>query len=148
MIWISNRNRVSNWRGTKMKAWLLANLNTKEGFIRHKQHKQFLLGNKKGNLRPFSIYLSLNRIKSSNYCVSFQVLPLQFALLWVGSYLDGAVLDLKVYIVFHSLAPSCTVLREITHVLHRNSRFCCLFRRDGIFHKIFDPYRAKMHFFL
>ena len=57
-----------------MKAWLLANLNTKEGFIRHKQHKQFLVGNKKGNLRRFPIDLNLNRIKSSNYCLSFQVL--------------------------------------------------------------------------
>lgn len=90
--------------------------------------------------------MNLNRIKSSNYCVSFQVLPLQFALLWVGNYSDGAVLDLKVHIVFPSLARSCTVLGEVTHVLHRNSRFCSLFRREGIFHKIVDQYRAKMHF--
>lgn len=70
-----------------------------------------------------------------------------FALLWVGNYSDSDVLDLKVHIVFPSLAPSCTILGEITHVLHRNSTFCCLCRRGGIFHEIVDPYRAKMHFF-
>lgn len=126
-----------------MKAWLPANIHTKEGFIRHKEHKQLLVGNQIGNLRHFSIDLNLNRIKPSNHCASFQVLPLQSALLWVGDYLNGA---LKVHTVFSSLAPSYTVVGEITHVLHRNSSFSSLFKTEGTFHKIVDPYRTKIHF--
>lgn len=87
----SQARMVSSQRVTKMKAWLPANIHTKEGFIRHKEHKQLLVGNQIGNLRHFSIDLNLNRIKPSNHCASLQVLPLQSALLWVGDYINGAL---------------------------------------------------------
>lgn len=152
IIRISNRNWVSNWRVTKMKAWWMANISTEEGFIRQKYHKQLLIGNKNikkyknGNLRDSSIDFHLYRIKSCNYCVSFHLLSLQSVLLWLGNHSKGAIVDLKVHMVFPSLAPSCTVLGEITHIFCRNSKFSLLFRREGIFCKIVDPYRAKKLF--
>lgn len=58
----SQTETVSSQRVTKLKGWLPANLYTKECFIRHKEHKQLLVGNQIGNLRRFSIDLNLNRI--------------------------------------------------------------------------------------
>lgn len=101
----------------------------------------------KGNLRYSSIDFHLYRIKSCNYCVSFHLLSLQSVLLWHGTHSNGATLDLKVHMVFPSLAPSCTVLGEITYVYCRNSRLSLLFRREGILCKIIDPYRTKIFFY-